>query len=441
MSKYDRFFQEAAASGIKASELYISDTKELSFSLFHNEIVEFSDNSSQRIIARGLVGDKFGSASSHVWSNEKCHYLVEQIKANGEVIEADDPAIIFEGSPKYKKVNTYAKTIKAVSTEEKIAIAQQIEAKIRALDPRIVEVEGVQYSESEHLVTILNSKGLKLNQKTNYFVLYAGAVASENGQVKSNYELFFGQNPQDINIDEFAKKVVDKTVAELGGEACPTGSYKVVLAPNVAASLLMAYLSNASAEDIQKKSSLFIGKLDQAVASKKLTVEELPLAKTVFARSFDDEGVATFNKKIVDKGLLRTYIYDLASAKKENIASTGNGYRSGQGISAGFSYLAVKPGKLSQDELFAKVGNGVYITSVQGLHAGLNAMSGNFSLQSTGFLIKDGKLDHGLDLVTVSGNLGQLFMAVEEVGSDAKLLPQKISCPSLVIKKLNISGK
>lgn len=441
MSKYDRFFQEAKAKGISESELYISEEKELSFSLFHNEIVAFSDNSSQRIIARGLVGDKFGSASSHVWSNEKCQYLVDQIKANGEVIEADDPAIIFEGSPSYKKVNTYSKAIKEVSTEEKIALAQQIEAKIRALDSRIVEVEGVQYSETETIVTLLNSKGLKLNQKSNYFVLYAGAVASENGQVKSNYELFFGQNPKDINVDEFAQKVVDKTVAELGGEACATGSYKVVLAPNVAASLLMAYLGSASAEDVQKKSSLFIGKLNQPVASKKLTVEELPLAKTVFARSFDDEGVATYNKKIIDKGVLCTYIYDLASAKRENVASTGNGYRRGQAISSDFSYLAVKAGKLNQDELFAKVGNGVYITSVQGLHAGLNAMSGNFSLQSTGFLIKDGKKDHGLDLVTLSGNLSQLFMAVEEVGSDAKLLPQKISCPSLVIKSLNVSGK
>ena len=109
------------------------------------------------------------------------------------------------------------------------------------------------------------------------------------------------------------------------------------------------------------------------------------------------------------------------------------------GISTHF--LQLRPGKKSQEELFKEVGNGVYITDVQGLHAGLNPQSGNFSLQSTGFLIKDGKLDRALDVITVSGNLVDLFKDVEEVGSDERVFPSAVACPSLLIKKIVVSGK
>lgn len=441
MSKYDKFFKLANEAGIQESELYISENTALSFSLFHNEIVQFSNNSSQYVLARGIVNGRFGSASSDVWNNQKCEYLVKEIKSNALVVENDDPAIIYAGSPQYKKVSTYSKKLESIDTNKKIEICKELEKKIRSLDKRIIEVESIGYSEIKEQVTIQNSKGLKLAQKSNYCVLYGSAVAKEGEQVKSDYSMYFDKSLDNLDLDKLAKEIVDKTVSQLGGEACPTASYKTVLAPNVVASLLKAYLGNAAAENVQKKASLFIGKLDDKVASSKLTVSELPLTKSVFARSFDDEGVATSNKAIIDKGILKTYIYTLSSAAKENRESTGNGYRRGARASEDFAYLSVKKGNKTQEELFEKVQNGVYITSVQGLHAGLNQMSGNFSLQSTGFLIKDGKLDRGLDIITLSGNLVDLFKSVELVGSDVKVFPSAVECPSLVIKSLKVSGK
>ena len=104
-------------------------------------------------------------------------------------------------------------------------------------------------------------------------------------------------------------------------------------------------------------------------------------------------------------------------------------------------YLTMKPGKKSQEELFKEVGNGVYITDVTGMHAGMNPQSGNFSLQSTGFLIKDGKKDRPLDIITVSGNLMQLFKDIVEVGNDAKVFPGGSAAPSVIIKNIAVSGK
>jgi PmbA protein len=171
-----------------------------------------------------------------------------------------------------------------------------------------------------------------------------------------------------------------------------------------------------------------------------VTVEDKPLGKTIFARWFDDEGVATYNKAIIKNGVLQTYLYNLTTAAKENRESTGNGSGAGSKVGTSPWYLEMKPGKLSQEELFKEVGNGVYITEVSGLHAGLNPQSGNFSLQSTGFLIKDGKKDRGLDLITVSGNLVKLFQDVQLVGNDSKeFIGGKY--PSVVVKTIGVSGK
>ena len=101
----------------------------------------------------------------------------------------------------------------------------------------------------------------------------------------------------------------------------------------------------------------------------------------------------------------------------------------------------MKPGKKSLDELFQEIGNGVYITEVQGLHAGLNPRSGNFSLQSTGFMVENGKVTHGLDIITVSGNLVDLFHNITSVGADSKEFMSGIKCPSVIVKKIKVSGK
>ena len=179
---------------------------------------------------------------------------------------------------------------------------------------------------------------------------------------------------------------------------------------------------------------------------KKIVMEGVEIRKdlverNVFARWFDDEGVATYNKQIVKNGVLQTYLYNLTTAAKDGVQSTGNGYRAGGKMGTSAAFLVLKPGKKSKEELFQELGDGVYITDVSGLHAGLNEQSGSFSLQSSGFLIKNGKIDRGLDIITISGNLLEVFNDVLAVGSDIETSYNGVSAPSLLIKKINVSGK
>jgi PmbA protein len=315
----------------------------------------------------------------------------------------------------------------------------ELETKIKEADERIVEIEGVEYGESATTVTLINSHGLKLVQRTNDFQYVAAAVAKQGEQVKTGYDYYFGNDFSKFDVDELVKKVVKTTVEKLGGEPCKSKTYKAVLSQDVVSSLLRAYIGNANSESVQKNSSLFIGKLNQQIASKKLTVEDTPINKTIFARSFDDEGVATYNKAIIKNGVLQTYLYNLTTAAKEGVTTTGNGVGAGKPGIRPF-YLRVKPGKLSLEEMFAKVNNGIYITDVAGLHAGLNPQSGNFSLQASGFLIENGKKTTPVDLITIGGNLLEVFSDVKIVGGDTQELIG-MSTPSLYIKKIKVSGK
>ena len=442
MGKYDKFFALAKEAGLKEVELYISESHQLEISLFHGEIDNYSDNNGYSIMARGIFSNgKCGSASADVWNKEKAAWLVKEIVNNAKVIENDDPIFIFKGSEKYKKVNTFNKDLENVTNDQIMSNLLALEKAIREGDPRVVEVAGTEFAKVTSKFTLINSNGLNLTQKNNYFYFVGQCVASENGQTKSGYDFGFGSDFKAFDPQKLAKKIVDQTVAQLGGEACKSAKYKAVLHPSVVQSLIRAYVDYANAEEVQKKSSLFIGKLGQKVASSKVTIEDKPLQKSPFARWFDDEGVATYNKPIIKNGVLQTYLYNLTTAAKEGVQTTGNAFGGGskKGISPAFIYL--KPGKKSQDELFAKVGNGVYITDVSGLHAGLNAQSGNFSLQSTGFMIENGKKGKPLDLITISGNLLEVFADVLEVGNDVDVSPSGISAESLLIKKIAVSGK
>ena len=440
--KYDKFFELAKAAGIEEAELSVSSSYSLSFSLFHGEIDSYTSSKSFSYLARGIYKGKMGSVSSDVYNNNLAKYFVEQIINNASVIENDDPVFIFKGSEKYRKINTFNRQLAEIPVEKKIEIAKQIEKEIREGDKRIVEVQTVAYDESSSSNVIMNSHGLKLVQKNNYFLYYGAAVARENDQTKSGMDIFFGNDFSKLVPNELAKSIVKETIGQLGGYPCDTATYKAVLSPDVVSSLMSAYVSSAIAEDVQKNSSLFVGKLGQKVASKKVTIEDLPLSKNVFARSFDDEGVATYNKPIIKNGVLQTYLYNLTTAAKDGVQSTGNGVVSGGSkVYTSPFFLQMKPGKKTQEQLFEEIGTGVYITDVSGLHAGLNPRSGNFSLQSSGYFIENGKKTHALDIITISGNLVELFNSIISVGNDSKTFLSACNCPSVVVKKLAVSGK
>lgn len=437
--KYDIYFEKAKEEGIDELELSVSREYSLSFSWFRGELESYTTSNTSDLSARGTYLGRAGYVNSEKIDRSTVNYVIEKIKENATVNRSADEIIIFKGSEEYKRKRVFNPKLAKISIEEKIALLKEMEMRIKESDERITDAE-LGYSESENEYTLMNSYGLNLKSKTNYCSIYAQVVAvGSDGETKTGFKVFIDNDLDRFHIDSFVEKVVDETISQLNGAPCLSKKYKAVLNPSVTASLIGFFVSNAIADEVQKNTSLFKGKLHQKVASRKVTIEERPLDKNPFFRYFDDEGVATFNKKIIDKGTLSTYLYNLATAKKDGVASTGNGYRGSGKVGTSTSNIVLKPGKKSEEELFAMIQDGIYITEVEGLHAGMNPQSGNFSLQAKGYLIEGGKRGAPVCLITVAGNLFELFKDIREVGSNSERIGET-TASSVLVKKLAVSG-
>jgi PmbA protein len=435
-----KFFELANAAGITESEIVTNKVRSLSITVFRNEVENFAISTSFNINARGVYNGKMGFASSEKDDKDTASYLVDTIKLGASLSESSDPALIFKGSPKYKKKNKYNKEIMEISERDKIDTLFKIEKALKDYDPRVTDVM-VQYGENVVNSTLNNSYGLKLGTKQSYFYFVSQVFVKDENDVKTGYGMYLGDKPSDFDVDKFVKKAAKDALDKLGGKSTKSGIYKTIINPRVTASLLNFYLRNVNAENVQKQSSLFINKLNEQVASKLVTIYDAPLTNNVFYSYYDDEGVAKYNKPIIEKGVLKTYLYNLSTALKDGVETTGNAVVTNGKVAIAPSQVVLKPGKKDFNALLALVGDGFYLTEVQGLHAGLNPTSGDFSLQAGGFRIRDGKLAEPLALITVAGNLVNLFKDVVAVGNENELQLSGYTTSSVVIKGLAVSGE
>jgi PmbA protein len=438
---YAKFFELAKANGLAQSQLQVSKSKSLSIRLFHHEIDNYSVNNSQSIKAAGIYKGKFGSCSTEKLDSSAFQFLIDGIKESAANSEKEGEVELFKGSEKYHKKNVYDPSLSLMPVEDKIAFLRKVDTALFAYDKRITDGSEVEFAEREGESAFFNSFGLKLKQKSNNFYVDISVVAKQGDETKTSFDLAFGSSLKDIDINSFIKKTADEALKKFGGDSLESGKYPTVIKNEVFADLINYYLSSTSAEEVQKKSSMLIGKLHQKVASSKLTITEKPLVKNVFFTYFDDEGVACYNKDIIKKGVLTTYLYNRETAKKDGVTSTANGQWSGDKIGIGYGNIFVKGGKKSFDELIAPITKGVYITDIAGLGTGINPQSGDFSCQAQGFLIENGKLTRPLNLITIGGNLSKMLNDIGGFDANTKMTLSSISCSDVLIKKMAIGGK
>jgi len=232
----------------------------------------------------------------------------------------------------------------------------------------------------------------------------------------------------------------------LGAKSIKSGKYKIVLENMVVNDLMEIFSSIFSAEEVQKGRSLLRGRLGTKIANDKLTILDDPhISGSLTSASFDAEGIATFKKELISKGILKTYLYNLKTAAKDGVKTTGNAtklsYRSPIMIAP--SNFVIEKGNLSLDELIKKCNNGVFITELAGLNSGANPISGDFSLMASGFKVVDGNIAEPVEQITISSNLFALFNNIEDIGNDVEPSHPRIVTyfsPSILISEIDVAG-
>ena len=327
-------------------------------------------------------------------------------------------------------------------TEDKIsaALAMEKAAKAGALI-KAVDHCGVSYGEGSTL--IMNTYGLNLEHRSNSASAYAYARAvrgdGEDAETKVGGAWWDGKDWRKFEPVKLGEAAARDAVSKLGAKQVKSGKYKIAMKNEAFASLIGAYSSVILADSAQKGLSLLAGKLGEQIASDKFTLIDAPLYAERES-PFDSEGVATFDKPVIENGAFKTFLHNLKTAAKDGVKSTGNasgGYRSPIKVSPKNLYL--KPGGISRDALIEQAGDGLYITELAGLHSGTSAVSGDFSLLAEGFLIEGGKLTRPVEQITVAGNFFDVIKDVEAVADDLRW--SGIGSPAVLIGGLNVAGE
>jgi len=240
---------------------------------------------------------------------------------------------------------------------------------------------------------------------------------------------------------------VEKALAQLGATKAATAGTGVVFNNETAADLFSAFAPNFFAENVHRGFSLLAGKLGQKIASHVLTVrDDGYIEGQVGSKPFDSEGIAVLNKAVIENGVLKTYLYNLKSAEKDGVSSTGNAYKLGLtgAIATGCGLFSVLPSEFSFEQVLETAQEGLLITKLDGLHAGVNVVTGDFSLSAGGFMIVDGKLGAPAEQMVVSGNFYEMINNIVQVGNDLRFDTPNgegtFGAPCVYAGKLNISG-
>ena len=436
---------ECAAQGIAEYELYYQSGSDTTIGVFGHEINEFSSSEGGGLCFRCIVNGKMGYASTQALNAAEAKAVVARAVDNAVCLETEEAVFLCEGGKEYKTLEVVPYELP--STEELIQTALATQEKIYAADPMVIDGCQTQVISESSEVAIYNSKGLDLHYENKVSGLVVAAVVSNGQEMSDSYEIKLGKLSE-LDTDSIVRKAVEDAKRKLGGHPPKSGAMPVVFSTEAMASLLGVFSSIFSSESAQKGLSRLAGQEGQVVAAPCVTLVDDPFhPENPTKMNFDGEGCPTSRKNVIDGGVLTTLLYNMKTAAVAGRETTGNASKAGYDASVGIRpftmYLA--NGSLTEEELLAKAGNGVYITSLGGLHAGANAISGDFSLQSSGFQIENGQKTEYIKSFTVAGNFYDLLKNIVALADNCHL-PRAMGStafgsPSVLVDGLSVAGK
>ncbi|CEN84338.1 modulator of DNA gyrase [[Clostridium] sordellii] len=437
-------FEKALNEGFENCEVYYTDGENISITVYEGEVEKYNIDKSFGLSFRGMLNGKMGYSYTEILDDKAIDMLIKSAKEAASCIESNDIQFIYEGDENYSEVKTYSEKLENIDASKLIDIALELEKETKGYSDKVINLNACKISYSSSKNGIYNTKGLELNNKGNLLISYVIPIVEEKDEKQDGIGYMIVDSIDELDTKKIAKQGVEDALSKLGGKSIPSGNYKTIIYNEAMASLLETFSDVFSAEEAQRGLSLLRGKENQCIASDIVSIIDDPLMDNGLASApFDDEGVATFKKEIVSKGVLNTLLHNLKTANKANLKTTGNGFKSSYSspVSVEPTNFYIEKGMKTLEELMNELDEGVIITDFAGLHSGANSITGDFSLASKGFYIKDGRKIYPIDQITVAGNFFELLKNIKDIGNDLNFPISSIGSPSVVVEGLSIAGK
>lgn len=447
----DQFIQalldEAQKQGMENAEIYLRSSDSFRAMCVRGEITNYTVHDTRGLSLRGLYQGKMGYVATEAFDEDAVGQLAEAVKESALLTEDEDIQEIYPGDAAYPKIDNYQPALDQVDEKRKLQLILDIEKKALAMDDRITALNYNMISTSSGETRLVNrtpgGKKLDLRCRDNMAVCFVSAAAKDGERVATGSGFRVTRNFDEIDAEQIAREAVEEALFMLKAAPVPSGTYRAIIDAKCMPDLLTAFAGVFSAESAQKGLSLLAGKEGEKIASEAVTLLDDPLLPGgLGSRPFDDEGVACEKTAVIENGRLMTLLHNLKTARKAGVRTTGNAARSGYAGNVGISptNFFFAPGEKSKEALIREMGSGLVITDVSGLHAGANAISGDFSLIAQGYTVKDGKKDQPVEQITVAGNFYQLLKNIRAIGSDLAFPGSSVGSPSVDVGEIAVAG-
>lgn len=338
--------------------------------------------------------------------------------------------------------DAWSEAVVAFPGEAKVAMALDLERRVRSVDPRVDGARTTAYGDGWGHTAIASTAGIEAEDRGASCSVSTQPLARDGDETQIGWAYDATRDPGLLDLDEVARDAVERATRLLGATKPPSGRRTILLEPRLAVTLLGIVAGMLSGEALIKGRTPFAERVGETIASPLLTLVDDPTRpESIAAESVDGEGLACRPNPLVRHGVLQGFLHNAYTARRAGTASTGSAVRGTRSLpGVGAQLLVMEPGTRSFEELIASIDDGLYVAGFAGLHSGVNPVSGDFSVGADGLLIRDGALAGPVRELTIASTLQRLLLDIREVGGDFEWLPGGDGACSLVIDDVAVSG-
>lgn len=413
----EKVINYALEKKVDGCDIIAAEGKAFSLSAQNGDIDKYKVSSSNVLGLRIIKDKRVGISYSESMEEDSALQMVDQA-IEGSLFSGVDEyqTISYKSEKDYVESNPDLYQEDNTPVEQKIDLTLMLESKVLGGDKRAKSSPYNGYSDNESFSIYMNHLGTYCSQLDKSFSCLTSVLAEEDGRQAIFAEFANARLFSELDADKCVNESLKYAIPLLKGKSVQTGKYDIIFSTDQWDQLFNCFMSSFSAKAAKEGKSRFKEKLNEKVADSIITITDVPKYAQGFSYSaFDDEGLPRQDLTLIEKGVLKNFYHNTATAHYFQTKSTGHGARSPKGsLGVAGTQLVLQVGETSETDITS--GDFIEVIGLQGLHSGTNAISGHFSLAIEGIYYKGGQVHQYVRDVTISGNFFQLLEGVVAVG-------------------------
>lgn len=434
--------KEAEKSGATEAEAYAITNRESEVSIENNDIKQAKSHTIAGLGIRIFVNRRLGFSYANTLTQESIkRSVIRAVKVASICPEDKFNVLPLAPDKDIRRPKLFDKTAESFSVTECTTLASEMLKAAISIDNR-VSVDSGNFTNSFMNHSIYNSNGVCHNEVITSFYWSILGMAIDGSDVSSFDVQTDGCHMlADVKVSTSAEILAQNTLNSLGAKKIDSFKGELILSPGAVSELLLETITHSiNSDSVQKKTSGFQGKIEKIVSSTHLTIEDDPTdAKSLAAASFDREGVPHTRTKIIDSGVLKSFLYNTYTAAKDHVESTGNaagGPNSPPVVSS--TNLVISPGSRNLGTLIAEVNRGIVLNRFSG---NVNPISGEFSgVVKGGHYILNGEIIFPVKEVMIAGNVFDALANITGISRERRCFSDSV-LPHIRIENIAFIGQ